>query len=80
MLYIWASVIIIFFAVLDENLQRLLGTASFQLTDIGTDCLSGLLAQLLIILVAKPKLRNIDIKIRKGINRLERMKNFKCER
>ena len=77
MLYVWASVIIIVFAVLDENLQRLLGTASFELTDIGIDCLSGLSAQLLIILVARPRLKHIDIKIRKGMDKLERIKNFK---
>lgn len=76
-LYVWISVIIMVFAILDEILQGLVGMgSSFGLKDIGLDWLSGLLAQFLIVFVARPKLKDIDIKIRKGADKLERTKNF----
>lgn len=77
MLYVWISVIIMVFAILDETLQGFVAMgSSFDLKDIGLDWLSGLLAQFLIAFVARPKLKDIDIKIRKGMDRLERMKDF----
>lgn len=73
MLYAWTSGIIITFAILDETVQSVVGSGrSFELKDVGIDWLSGLLAQLLIVLVARPKLRGVDIKIRQNMDRLKR--------
>lgn len=80
MLYVWVSVIIMVFAILDEKLQSFVAMgSSFEIGDIGIDWLSGLLAQFLILLVARPKLESIDIKIRKDMDKLKRMKKFQSK-
>lgn len=80
-LYLWSCLIIIIFAILDERLQSFIARgSSFEFRDIVIDWLSALLAQFLILLVARPKLENVDIKIRKDMDKLKRIRIFNSER
>jgi hypothetical protein len=81
MLYAWNCLIIMLFAIFDEALQFSgSGGRYFELKDIGTDWLSGLVGQFLIALVIKPKLEAVGIKIRRYTKDLQRTQDFKTTR
>ncbi|MBU2540764.1 MAG: VanZ family protein [Candidatus Omnitrophica bacterium] len=80
-LYGWSSLFIMFFAVLDEMLQISgLGGRGFEIKDVGIDWLSGLTGQFLIALVVRPKLEAVNIKIRRYVEELKKIKTYKDAR
>ncbi|OGX15055.1 MAG: hypothetical protein A2166_06460 [Omnitrophica WOR_2 bacterium RBG_13_41_10] len=77
-LYLWTSIFIMLFAVLDETLQIFgAGDRSFEIKDIFVDWLSSLIGQLVVALVIRPKLEAIQIKIRRYAKDTERSRAFK---
>ncbi|MEA3490021.1 MAG: VanZ family protein [Candidatus Omnitrophota bacterium] len=76
MLYFWVSVVIFFCAFLDETLQLFVMNRSFELRDLGLDCLSGLAGGLIIALVVRPELRTASFKLRKYANELKKGERF----
>lgn len=77
MLYVWSSLFIMVFALLDETLQMSgLGGRSFSWQDVGIDCLSSLIGQCVIARVIRPKLESVNIRLRRYAKGLKEIKAF----
>ena len=77
MLYFWTLLAVMIFACLDELCQFSgVGGRTFSFTDIKTDWFSAFLAQLLIVLVLRPKLEVVQVKINHYIKKLSQSRDF----